>query len=395
MKRIDYYLVLDAGTTTMRAMAFSKDLAVLGKASRKLGKTFPKTGWVEQNPVEMARLARKVIRQCVGDLGLAPSKCLGLGVTNQRETTVLWDEQTGRAVYPAIVWEDTRTRSRCRELATEHGAAVREVTGLNIDPYFSATKISWILAHVPRARALLEQGRLRFGTVDSWLIWNLCEGNPHVTDITNAHRTLLVSTKKLNWDDQLLSLFKVPGSILPEIRESRAHFGNLEKEIVGHPIPVRAVCGDQQSSLYAAWRFSGKSRVTKVTFGTGTFVDQTAGRKHSISDPFYAIIVPHPDGGNAFGNEGKIAKGAKQVDQLLSNETKLRRYLHRLTLDADRLIRQLPKKPRELIVDGGVSRDGIVVEDLANTSEISAEALPIFDGTALGTAYLLSDHKKK
>lgn len=194
-----FVLVLDVGTTTIRAIAFTRAGKIIGRASDKLHKKFPAPGWVEQDPQEMVHRAESVLRRVLAANRLDKRLCRGLGLTNQRETTILWDAQTGRPVYPAIVWEDVRTAAWCKQQRHQHGRLVRQLTGLAIDPYFSATKITWILAHVPAARRLLEAGRLRFGTVDSWLIWNLAARHPHVTDETNAHRTLLVNAKKRAW----------------------------------------------------------------------------------------------------------------------------------------------------------------------------------------------------
>jgi glycerol kinase len=390
-ERRPFALVLDAGTTTVRAMAFAPDGTRLAHAGAKLKKTFPRPGWVEQKPDQLVTLAAEVLRNAVAAGRLDVRDCRGVGLTNQRETTVMWDAATGRAVHPAIVWEDRRTAAWCRALAADHAAEVRALTGLALEPYFSATKISWLLAHAPRARALLEAGRLRCGTVDSWLLWHLAEGNPHVTDVTNAHRTLLVDARRLTWSDRLLEIFKVPRGILPAIHPSRHAFGELRRDLLGRALPIRAVCGDQQSSLYAAWRFSGKLAVTKITYGTGTFVDQTAGRRFRPHDGFYAIVVPHPDGGAAYGLEGKIERGARQVDELLGDDAALRRFLKKLAGDTDRLVRRLPHRPRQIIVDGGVSRDGLVGGFQAAITGIPVTSLPTFDGTALGAAYLTFD----
>lgn len=383
-----FVLVLDAGTTTMRAMAFDEQHNVIGKSSTKLTKRFPKRGWVEQDARQMVTLARQVIAECVRDSGLDARDCRGLGVTNQRETVIAWDAATGRPVYPAIVWEDVRTSAWCKALTKEHGDRVRELTGLAVDPYFSATKISWLLAHVPAARRLLEQGRLKVGTAYTWLIWNLAVDHPHVTDETNAHRTLLVGAANRRWNQELLDIFKVPSTLLPTILPSRAKFGMLDTAILGVTVPILAVCGDQQSSLYAAWRHGNDPHATKITYGTGTFVDQVVGRSFRPCAPFYTSLVPAPGRGTAYSCEGKIAKGAHQVNQLLDDEPRLRRFLKRLAAEADAYVRQLPYRPRLLVTDGGVSRDGIVGAYQQEVSGLSVRPLPIFDGTALGTARL-------
>jgi glycerol kinase len=383
-----YVLVLDAGTTTMRAIAFDESHNIIGKSSTKLAKRFPKRGWVEQDPRQMAALARQVIAACVRDNRLDARACRGLGITNQRETTIAWDSQNGRPIYPAIVWEDVRTSAWCKALSKEHGDRVRQLTGLAIDPYFSATKITWLLAHVPSARRLLEQGRLKVGTVDTWLIWNLAADHPHVTDETNAHRTLLVDAAKRRWSRELLGIFKVPETMLPTILPSRAAFGTLDTAVLGVAVPILAVCGDQQSSLYAAWRHGNDAHATKITYGTGTFIDQVTGRSFRPCAPFYTSLVPAPGRGTAYSCEGKIAKGARQVDPLLGDEPRLRRFLKGLAAEAARHIAELPYRPRLLVTDGGVSRDGIVSAYQQTASGLPVRPLPIFDGTALGTARL-------
>jgi glycerol kinase len=392
--RKDFILVLDAGTTTVRAIAFRPDLTAIGRFEARLAKTFPRRGWVEQDPRQMIRLARRVLRRVVGDNGLQPRDCLGIGITNQRETAVLWDERTGRPAYPAIVWEDLRTSSWCRRLKRTHGREVRALTGLSVDPYFSATKITWVLAHVPAARHLLEAGRLRFGTVDSWLLWNLAVGRPHVTDETNAGRTLLLGAKTRGWDRRLLEIFGVPASILPRVLPSRSEFGRLGRSVLGREIPFLAVCGDQQSSLYAAWGHVGGRHATKITYGTGTFVDQVIGRRFVIRDPFFTTIVPDRSGGSAYALEAKIAKGGREVEPLLGDDRRLRRFLKRLATEADGYLQALPHRPKTVAVDGGVSRDGIVGAYQAQISGVTIRPLPIFDGTALGTARLVIERAK-
>jgi glycerol kinase len=381
-------LVLDVGTTTLRAIAFDAKLAVIGKSSAKLSKRFPKHGWVEQDPRQMVTLARQVLADCVSEHHLDVRACHGIGLTNQRETVIAWDQTTGRPIYPAIVWEDVRTAAQCRRLRPVHGERVRALTGLAIDPYFSATKIAWLLTHVPAASRLLEQGRLRVGTVDTWLIWNLAADHPFVTDETNAHRTLLVDAARRRWSHELMAIFNVPAAILPTILPSRAAFGELDQGILGRAVPIRAVCGDQQSSLYAAWRHGNDLHATKITYGTGTFVDQVVGRSFRPCDHFFTCLVPAPKGGTAYACEGKIAKGARQVDQLLGHDLLLRRFLRRLAREADVYVRRLPYCPRVIVTDGGVSRDGIVGTYQQEASLLPVSPLPIFDGTALGTAQL-------
>lgn len=391
-----YHVVLDVGTTTVRAVAFDDAHRVIAKAGGKLRKSFPRRGWVEQDPREIVRLTEKALADLLRDSRLDPRDCRGLGLTNQRETVILWDARDGRPICPAIVWEDVRTAAWCRRLRGEHGDEVRRLTGLAVDPYFSATKLTWALAHVPAARRLLEKGRLRFGTVDSWLVWNLAAGHPHVTDETNAHRTLLVDAAKRSWSPRLLEIFGVPASILPRILPSRASFGRLRPDLAaGAAWPIVAVCGDQQASLYAAWRELGGTHPTKITYGTGTFVNQVLGRRFAVREPFFTTLVPAPNGGSAYALEGKIARGGRQVEPLLHDPPRLRRFLRRLALAADAYVRLLPRRPRVIAIDGGVSRDGIVGAYQEAVSKTKIAPLPIFDGTALGVSYLVKDSVRK
>ncbi|MBI2475403.1 hypothetical protein HYV69_03190 [Candidatus Uhrbacteria bacterium] len=383
-----YVLVLDVGTTGIKAFVFDNKCQIKSRSYKKISKNRPKKGWVEQDPNEIFRVSRLVLRKAVKNAHVDPKKILGIGITNQREATVVWNRKTGKPVYPVIGWEDNRTSAFCAKLKKFHGRFIRERTGLKSDAYFSASKIRWILQNVSGED-------LAFGTIDSWLIWNLCENHPHVTDETNASRTLLFDIRKRKWSEELLALFQIHKDILPKVFSSRSNFGNLQKDILGFSIPVLAVCGDQQASAYAAVRSQPVSRanVTKVTYGTGVFVVQTI-KRFVLHLNFFTTLVPTRKG-VSFALESKIEKSGEKVTSLLSSPNKLRIYLRSLALDVDRLIKKLPTRPIELVVDGGISRDGLVVNIQKEISNIPVLQQKIYDGTALGTAMLVIDKISK
>lgn len=407
-------LVLDVGTTGVKAFVFDKNLDVVARIYKPLKKYFPKKGpagipggfdgvnWVEQKPQELLLVSKKALREAVRKSGVPKNSFLGLGVANQRETTILWDKKTGRPAYPAIVWEDTRTKKFCAGLQKKLKSRVRRKTGLSIDPYFSASKIWWILQNIPVARQLLRQGRLAFGTVDSWILWNFLNGSPHITDYTNASRTLLFNIKTFKWDKELLEIFQIPAGILPKVKPSQSFFGDLRKDILGFRVPVLAVCGDQQASMYAALQSLDKARdkqslsgqadtqkgVTKATYGTGTFIMQILGLRFRIREPFFTTIVPGKKR-PIYALEAKIDCCGKKVESVLDKPKKLKAALTILTKVVNSHLKKLPQKPKELIVDGGVSQAEYLISTQANISGISVQRQKIFDGTALGSAKLM------
>ncbi len=391
--RTGYVLVLDAGTTGVKAFVFDGNDRIIAKAYKGIGKQRPKSGWVEQDALEILRASKFVLKKAVRDSGIRRENIQALGITNQREATVLWDSKTGRPVYPVIGWEDTRTRAYCRSRTKTVEAFVRDTTGLPLDPYFSASKIRWILRRIPKSQALLKENRLMFGTIDSWLIWNLCEDHPHVTDETNASRTLLFDLRRREWSEHLLNTFEIPRSILPRVCPSRAHFGRLNSAILGKRLSVVAVCGDQQASSYAAQCVltEHKRAVTKVTYGTGVFLVQILGSRFIAHPPFFTTLVPTRGNGSVYALEAKIEGSGETVAKLLPTLPRLLAYFSSLAKKVDRLLQKLPNKPNELIIDGGVARDGYVVEIQEKTSGIPACLQDPFDGTALGCALLVWD----
>lgn len=387
-----FVLVLDVGTTGIKTFIFDGLSQIVGKAYQKISKQRPKSGWIEQDPLEIIRVSRAVIKKVIFDSEVSISEIKGLGVTNQREATVLWDRTNGKPVYPIIGWEDRRTKRSCERIAKQDGAFIRERTGLVVDSYFSASKIRWILDHVPKAQTVAEQGTLAFGTIDTWLLWNLCDDQPHVTDETNASRTLLFDIQSRKWNQKLLDIFGVQENLLTRVLPSRALYGVLKKEIAGLSIPVVAVCGDQQSSTYAAMCVEPNIRsTTKVTYGTGAFLVQVLGKTFSLHDSFFTTLVPAIGEGSCYAYEMKVEGSGETVDRLLQNPPKLIAYFNRLSKKVDKLIVKLPTKPRQIIVDGGVARDGYVVEIQQKNSGISTCLQSPFDGTALGCALLCWD----
>lgn len=380
-----FVLVLDVGTSGIKAFVFDNQLRIKARAYKKIHKFRPRRGWVEQDPQEILHVSRFVLRKVIKDSDVDLKKICGLGITNQREATVVWNRKTSKPVYPIIGWEDDRTSMFCSKFKKTHGDSIRKMTGLMVDPYFSASKIRWILQNVSNKKDLA------FGTIDSWLIWNLCDGHPHVTDETNASRTLLFDIQKRKWSEGLLELFEIPKEILPKVLPSRAKFGKLKKEMLGFGCWVLGVCGDQQASAYAAIRSrpAPQKIVTKVTYGTGVFVVQTL-KQFVIQSNFFTTLIPTRDG-SGFALEGKIEKSGQTVTNLLSQHKKLHAYFEILAKNVDKLIKKLPMRPEEIVVDGGIIRDDAITEIQSKISKIPVVKLPIYDGTALGTAQLVFD----
>ncbi|WP_097460794.1 glycerol kinase GlpK [Mangrovitalea sediminis] len=266
-----YLLAIDQGTTSSRAIVFQRDGVSLSIAQQEFPQYFPNDGWVEHDPEDIWQSSLAVSRQALKGAGIDASELAGIGITNQRETTLVWDRATGKPLYRAIVWQDRRTASVCEQLRSQNKEAlVVERTGLLIDPYFSATKISWILDHVEGARERAERGELAFGTVDSWLLWQLTGGRAHRTDATNASRTALFNIHRQEWDPDLLALFRVPASLLPEVMDSAADFGTSEAPLLGASVPICGMAGDQQAALIGQACF--RLGMAKSTYGTGCFL---------------------------------------------------------------------------------------------------------------------------
>src|ERR1700733_6829170 len=270
-----FLLAIDQGTTSSRAILFDSAARPVASHAVELRQIYPDNGWVEHDAEEIWQATLTCCR--VAAKGVAPREIAAIGITNQRETTVLWDRATSTPLHNAIVWQDRRTAERCRALKDEgREAEVSARTGLLLDPYFSATKAEWLLDHVPGARARAERGELALGTIDSWLIWRLTGGKVHATDVTNASRTMLLNLKSLAWDDEMLRLFRVPRAILPDVRDSAGDFGVCDSELLGAPIPISGVAGDQQAASFGQACFAPGD--VKSTYGTGCFALVNSGK---------------------------------------------------------------------------------------------------------------------
>lgn len=275
---MSHILALDQGTTSSRALIFDAGGKLCAQAQREFTQYFPQPGWVEHDAMEIWQAQLATAREAIHNAGITASAIAAIGISNQRETTVLWDRQTGLPVAPAIVWQDRRTAVHCDTLRADGlEAEVQKKTGLLIDPYFSATKLAWLLDHTADARYRAERGELAFGTVDSWLIWRLTDGRLHVTDASNASRTLLYKLQTGDWDDELLELFRIPRSLLPTIVPSSGIIGETDAEVFGHPIPIAGIAGDQQAATFG--QACLEPGMAKNTYGTGCFMLMNTGHE--------------------------------------------------------------------------------------------------------------------
>jgi len=277
-----YILALDQGTTSCRALVFNKKGEIISSAQKEFDQHFPKSGWVEHDARQIWETQAEMMKQALHSKNIAAEAISAIGITNQRETVVVWDKNTGEPVYNAIVWQDKRTADYCDELK-EKGLSplIRERTGLVIDAYFSGTKVKWILDQVEGAREKAEAGDLLMGTIDSWLIWNLTGGALHITDVTNASRTMFFNIHTLEWDSELLTMFNIPISMLPEVKASSEIYGNTTGEILGREIPISGIAGDQQAALFG--QMCTQPGMVKNTYGTGCFMLMNIGEKPIIS----------------------------------------------------------------------------------------------------------------
>ena len=313
---MSFILALDQGTTSSRAILFDQGGAIRGIAQAEFPQIFPKAGWVEHDPEQIWKSQADVARRALTDARVTAADIAAIGITNQRETTIVWDRDSGKPVYNAIVWQDRRTAGFCDELRRAgKGNLIREKTGLVIDAYFSATKLRWILDHVPNARDRAGRGRLCFGTVDSWLLWNLTGGALHATDVTNASRTMLFNIHTGDWDDDLLGLFAIPREILPDVRPSSGVFGESQRDILGGPIRVAGIAGDQQAALFGQNCFERGQ--AKNTYGTGCFMLMNLGNEPTASRNRLITTVAWNVGGRTeYALEGSVFVGGAVVQWL-------------------------------------------------------------------------------
>lgn len=273
-----YILSLDQGTSSSRAIVFNERGEICSVAQKEFPQIFPKSGWVEHDPHQIWASQASVVAEAISTININGTDIAGIGITNQRETTIVWDVETEEPVYNAIVWQDRRTSAYCDQLKADGKVEfIREKTGLVIDAYFSATKIKWILDHVPGARERAEKGKLLFGTVDTWLMWRLTRGEVHATDVSNASRTMLFNIHTLQWDDDLLNLFGIPRSMMPEVKPSSGLFGYTTTTIFAHKVPIAGVAGDQQAALFG--QMCTEPGMVKNTYGTGCFLLMNSGNK--------------------------------------------------------------------------------------------------------------------
>ncbi|HTP83783.1 MAG TPA: glycerol kinase GlpK [Alphaproteobacteria bacterium] len=312
--KAQHLLALDQGTTSTRAIVFDAGGSARGTAQIELPQIFPQPGWVEHDPEEIWRASQEVMRRAVDQARLTAADIAAIGITNQRETTILWDRASGKPIHNAIVWQDRRTAEWCRRMKARIGdAALGRRTGLLFDAYFSASKIAWMLDHVAGARRAAQQGRLAFGTVDSFLLWRLTGGRRHVTDATNASRTMLFNLDRQDWDDELLEQFRIPRAILPEVRDSADEFGDTD--LLGHPVPIAGVAGDQQAATVGQACF--KPGMIKSTYGTGCFAVLNTGTKRVRSRHRLLTTLAYRLGGRpVFAIEGSIFVSGATVQWL-------------------------------------------------------------------------------
>jgi glycerol kinase len=316
-----HVLALDQGTTSSRAIVFDETGRAIASAQQELTQIYPEPGWVEHDPEEIWRTQRDCAREALKSAGLRAEDLVACGITNQRETTLLWDRQSGKPLHRAIVWQDRRTAPLCAELkAAGAEKIVAGKTGLVLDPYFSGTKLAWLLEHVPGARARAERGELAFGTVDTWLVWNLSRSRIHVTDPSNASRTLLFNIHTGDWDAELLKLLRVPRAILPDVLPSSHAFGMIAPSILGAPVPIAGIAGDQQAALFG--QGCHRHGMAKNTYGTGCFLLLHTGERAVASKAgLLTTAAAQPAGRREFALEGSVFIGGAVV-QWLRDEMK-------------------------------------------------------------------------
>ena len=311
-----YILALDQGTSSSRAIVFDETGKSCAVAQREFRQIFPKSGWVEHDPHEIWSSQASVIAEAIAMMDINGLNIAGIGITNQRETTIVWDSETEEPIYNAIVWQDRRTSDYCDELKSRGLTdMIRQKTGLIIDAYCSATKIKWILDHVPGARERAAKGKLLFGTVDTWLIWRLTRGEVHVTDVSNASRTMLFNINTLEWDQELLDLFEIPRSMMPEVKSSSEVYGHTKTTIFAHKVPIAGIAGDQQAALFG--QMCTEPGMVKNTYGTGCFLLMNSGEKPILSKNNLITTVAWKIGDKVnYALEGSIFVGGSVVQWL-------------------------------------------------------------------------------
>ena len=311
-----YVISLDSGTTSNRAVIFDQELNIKGIAQQEFQQIYPKPGWVEHDANEIWQTQYKVLQDVFDQNQVTPEEVAGIGITNQRETTIIWDRKSGEPVFNAIVWQDRRTAEYCEQLKKEGNIdKIRQKTGLVIDAYFSGTKIKWILDHVEGVRERAERGELAFGTVETWLVWNLTLGRLHISDVSNASRTMLFNIHSLEWDDELLNLLDIPKSLMPDVVDSSEVYGIVHSKVLSGNIPISGMAGDQQASLFGQLCF--EKGMVKNTYGTGCFVMMNTGDQPELSSESLIATIGWKIGNNIqYATEGSIFVGGALVQWL-------------------------------------------------------------------------------
>ncbi len=441
-----YILALDQGTSSSRAIVFDEHGQTKAVSQKEFTQIFPKPGWVEHNPMEIWSSQASVIAEAITSIDINGLNIAAIGITNQRETTIVWDAETGEPVYNAIVWQDRRTSEFCDGLKRDGRTdLIRSKTGLIIDAYFSATKILWILENVPGARKKADEGKLRFGTVDTWLIWMLTRGEVHVTDVTNASRTMLFNIHTLEWDKELLQLFDIPESMMPQVKSSSEVYGHTKTTLFAHEVPIAGIAGDQQAALFG--QMCTEPGSVKNTYGTGCFMLMNSGEKPIMSSNnllttvawkigdtvnyalegsiFVAgsvvqwlrdglgiirssseveeLAASVPDNGGVYFVPALTGLGAPHWDQYakgsiygISRGTTAahiaRAALEGIAFQTMDIVNAMQKDAgvtlKELKVDGGASRNNLLMQFQADILGTSVIRPTVTETTALGAAYL-------
>lgn len=441
-----FILALDQGTTSSRAIVFDHNGQIKSVAQKEFTQYFPQPGWVEHNPNEIWSSQASVIAEAISAIDINGLDIAGIGITNQRETTIVWDVDTEEPIYNAIVWQDRRTSEFCDELKAQGLTdKIHEKTGLIIDAYFSGTKIKWILDNVPGARKRAEMGKLRFGNVDSWLVWRLTRGEVHVTDVTNASRTMLFNIHDLKWDEELMKLLDIPMSMMPEVKSSSEVYGHTKTTIFAHEVPISGIAGDQQAALFGQMCIEPGS--IKNTYGTGCFVMLNTGNNPVMSKNNLLTTIAWKIGNQVvYALEGSIYVGGSVVQWLrdglgfITSSSEIedlastvpdsggvyfvpaltglaapywdqyargtiigitrgttRAHIARAALDgiafqtydiAQAMAKDMNASLTELKVDGGASRNNLLMQSQADLLGIKVVRPRITETTALGAAYL-------
>jgi len=312
---MSYILAFDQGTTSSRSIIFDHKGTIVSIGQKEFDQIFPQSGWVEHDPLEIWRSQIETAIEALRKVYLKPADIAAVGITNQRETTIVWERETGKPIYNAIVWQDRRTSAFCNQIRETHGDLIRQKTGLEVDAYFSASKIRWLLDHVPGARKKAANGELAFGTVDTWLIWKLTNGKTHITDPSNAARTMLFNINTLEWDGELLDIFGIPHMMLPEVRSSSEIYTEIETPAELKGIKVAGIAGDQQAALFGQACFAPGS--TKNTYGTGCFMLQNTGTKPAVSNHRLLTTVAWKIGDRTeYALEGSVFVGGAVIQWL-------------------------------------------------------------------------------